>query len=157
MVDKLNIFISHVGEDHAGITKFKNLVSKNGMEVKDYSVTKDKPNEAKSPEYIKYGILRPHIKPCSVFVVYVTSETKNSKWVDYEIRVAERLGKPIVGVWANGHANCDLPESLKKYANSIVAWDGKNVVAALKGEFKGREERDGNPSSSQKIARVTCQ
>ena len=157
MTGDRNVFVSHVHEDDDGIKKFKDLVEKEGMAVKDYSITKEKPNEAKSADYIKYGILKPHIEPCSVFVVYVTPKTKSSEWVDFEIRCAERMGKRIVGVWAHGYADCELPENLENLADAVVKWNSKNVVAALNGQFNEREDRDGKPCPPQKIVRVACQ
>ena len=152
-----NVFVSHVHEDDKGVKAFKDLVKTQGMTVKDYSVTKDKPNAAKSDEYIKYDVLKPKIEACSVLVVYVTPKTKDSKWVDFEVRCADRLGKRVVGVWAHGHAECELPESLKELADTMVAWNSENVAAALNGEFNEREDRDGKPCSKQKTVRVKCQ
>lgn len=152
-----NVFVSHVHEDDKGVKAFKELVETQGMTVKDYSVTKDKPNAAKSDDYIKYEVLKPKIEACSVLVVYVTPKTKDSAWVDFEIKCAERLGKRIVGVWAHGHADCELPESLEDLADTIVAWNSKNVVTALNGKFNEREDRNGKLCSPQKTVKVTCQ
>lgn len=157
MTHDRNVFVSHVHEDDKGVKAFKDLVEKQGMTVNDYSVTKDKSNKAKSDEHIKYGVLKPKIEACSVLVVYVTPKTKDSKWVDFEIKCAERLGKRIVGVWAHGHADCELPESLEDLADTVVAWNSENVVAALNGEFNEQEDRDGKLRSRQKTVRVTCQ
>ena len=85
--------------------------AKNGLEVRDYSITSDKPNNAKSDDYIKGKILAPRIKACSTLVVYLTPETKNSQWVNWEINYAFEHEKNIVGVWARGSLGCDLPSS----------------------------------------------
>jgi len=53
MADEIkNVFISHVHEDDAGLGKLKDLLAKDGMTIRDYSINADKANKAKSPEYI---------------------------------------------------------------------------------------------------------
>ena len=116
--DIRNIFISHIHEDDPGLGKFKSLAKKNGIEVRDYSVSADNPNNAHSEEYIKSKILKPRIEACGCLVVYVSSRTKDSPYVDWEIRYAQQLGKRIIGVWAHGEKGCELPKALDEYANA---------------------------------------
>ena len=78
-----NVFISHIHEDDQGLTGLKSLLARNGMVARDYSITADKPNQAKSERYIKSDILAPQINACSTLVVYISLETKNSEWVDW--------------------------------------------------------------------------
>lgn len=47
-----NVFISHIHKDDEGLTDLKNLLKSKGMDVRDSSITNDKPNNANSPEYI---------------------------------------------------------------------------------------------------------
>lgn len=48
------------------------------------------------------------------------------------IEIAHQLGKPIIGVYENGlKEKVELPENLKKYATSIVAWRADSVIDAL--------------------------
>ena len=51
-----NVFISHIHKDDKGLDDLKNLVARHGMVAKDYSITSDKENNAKSPGYIKCDI-----------------------------------------------------------------------------------------------------
>ena len=51
-----NVFISHIHKDDAGLGDLKKLVARHGMEARDYSITSDKENNAKSPGYIKCDI-----------------------------------------------------------------------------------------------------
>ena len=48
-----NIFISHIHEDDSKLTNLKDLLRKNGMDVRDYSINSDKPNQARSEKHIK--------------------------------------------------------------------------------------------------------
>jgi len=90
MAEKRNVFVSHIHEDDAGLGDFRELLGRNGMEVSDYSITSDKENNAKSPDYIKSEILGPRIDACSTLVVYLTPQTKDSDWVDWEIESAHK-------------------------------------------------------------------
>ena len=107
-----NVFISHIHKDDKGLDDLKNLVARHGMEAKDYSITSDKENNAKSPDYIKSKILAPRIDACSTIVVYITPDTRNSQWVDWEIEYAHKQEKTIVGVWERGAKGCDIPDAL---------------------------------------------
>ena len=104
-----NVFMSHIHEDDDALPQLKGLVSKNGLVVRDGSINADKPNRARSDDYIKSGILAPRIQWASVLVTLVSPETRTSAWVDWEIEYAHKLGKRIVGVWMRGARDADLP------------------------------------------------
>src|ERR1043166_7956512 len=103
MADEIkNIFISHIHEDDDGLTKLKELANKHGLAVRDASINSANPNNAKSPEYIKNDILAPGINWAGTLVVYITPDTKDSEYVNWEIEYAHKANKRIVGVWAAG-------------------------------------------------------
>ena len=154
--DIKNIFISHVSEDDKGLDRLKKLCDKHGLDVRDSSITSDKPNNAKDPDYIKNEILRPHIKWCSVLVVYVSEKTKDSPWVSWEIDEAERQGKRIVGVWAHGHAECEVPEALGQFGDAMVGWSGESIVNAICSETSEWYQPDGAPADYRSIKRYSC-
>lgn len=154
--DERNVFISHVHTDDEGVTDLKELLSKNGLSPKNYSITSDKFNRAKSEEYIKQDILGPRIRQCSVMIVYISPETQKSEWVNWEIDYAHKQEKRIVGVWARGEAQCGVPEALKKYADSVVGWQGDNIVDAVQGRLNGWTSPEGAPGEKQNIRRYSC-
>ncbi len=80
-----NVFIVHIHEDDPGLAKLKSLLASKGMTIRDYSISSDNPNNAKSEDYIKSEILAPRIRQCSTVVVYLSPETKDSDYVDWEI------------------------------------------------------------------------
>ena len=43
-----NVFISHIHEDDEGLTKVKDLVANQGMQIRDSSITSDKPTELRT-------------------------------------------------------------------------------------------------------------
>ncbi|MCL6506685.1 MAG: TIR domain-containing protein [Bryobacteraceae bacterium] len=146
MPNKKNVFISHVHEDDELVPKLKDLIANAGMEVRDGSITSDKPNEAQSEEYIKREILEPRIQWASTLVVLITHDTADSWWVNWEIKRAVELGKNVVGVYAQGATDADIPEELQKCGDAaIVGWQGDRVVAAINGEIHDWD----NPVSGQ--------
>jgi MTH538 TIR-like domain (DUF1863) len=151
-----NVFISHVHEDDAGLGKIKDLLAKNGMNIRDSSINSSNPNNAKSPEYIKSNILAPQIKWAGTLLVYVSPQTKNSEWVNWEIEHAHSEGKRIVGVWEHGAKDCDLPEALNNYADAVVGWHGNSIIDAINGTSGVWENPDGGTCDARPLKRHPC-
>lgn len=151
-----NVFVSHVHEDDAGLKELKNLVSSKGMTFRDASIHSGKENNASSPEYIKSGILAPQIDWAGTFIVYVTPQTKDSKWVEWEIEYAAKQGKQIIGIWGHGDNNCEIPEALGKYADAVVGWNADRIIDAINGKISDWENPDGSQCEPRSIKRYSC-
>ena len=151
-----NIFISHIHEDDEGLGKLKSLLRDNGMVARDYSINADNPNNAHSEDYIKSNILGPRIRQSSTLVVYVSPDTKKSPWVDWEIEYAHKHDKRIVGVWAHGQNQCEVPEALDNLADAVVGWTGNRIIDAINGKIDGWENPDGTNGSMRNIPRYSC-
>lgn len=157
MADEIkNVFISHIHEDDGGLGKLKDLVAKGGLTVRDASINSSNPNDAKDPDYIKTQILAPQIQWASTLVVYITPQTKNSEWVNWEIEYAEKLGKRIVGVYAHGANECDVPEALEKYADDVRGWNSEGVVEAIIGKTNEWHMPSGELRDPRPIKRYGC-
>ena len=126
------------------------------MTIRDYSISSDNPNNAKSESYIKSEILAPRIQQCSTLVVYISPETKDSDYVNWEIEYAHKQGKRIVGVWADGEKDCELPEALDRYADAVVGWTGNRIMDAIDGEIDNWENPDGSQYAPREINRHRC-
>ena len=151
-----NVFISHIHEDDDGIGQIRSLTGRHGMIVRNSSVTADRPNSAEAENYIKYQILAPRIDWASVLVVYISPETRHSWWVNWEIEYAHRQGKRIVGVWAHGARDCELPQALEDYADAIVGWNGESIIDAINGESDEWYQPDGLEQGYRTIRRHSC-
>ena len=157
MADKVkNVFISHVHEDDDGLGKLKDLLKSGGLTIRDSSINSSNPNEAKNPDYIKSGILAPQIQWASTLLVYITPETKDSEWVNWEIEYAEKLGKRIVGVFAHGANECDVPEALEKYADDVQGWQSTGVIDAIIGKTNEWHSPTGELRDPRPIRRYGC-
>jgi hypothetical protein len=136
MADTKNIFISHVHEDDALLPDLKQLIARAGMEVRDGSITSDKPNDAENEQYIKREILAPRIEWASTLTVLITHDTADSWWVNWEIQHAVQLGKRVVGVYAQGATDADIPEELRRCGDAaIVGWQGNRIIDAINGDI----------------------
>ena len=133
-----NVFVSHIHQDDAGLPDLMNLLSKHGIEAKNYSITSDKENNAKSPDYIKKEILAPRIDACSALIVYITPDTKDSSWVNWEIEYAFKHDKRIIGIWELGSNGCDIPNALVEFGDATVGWNNEQIIGAINGSIKGR-------------------
>nr|WP_281719405.1 TIR domain-containing protein [Nitrosomonas nitrosa] len=151
-----NVFISHIHEDDAGLANLKALLAKHGLDVRDASITSDRPNEATSPDYIKSEILAPQINWASVLIVYVTPETKDSIYVNWEIEYANKLEKRIVGVWEQGANQCEVPEALDRLGDALVGWHGESIVDAINGTSNEWYDCEGKKNSYRPIKRFSC-
>ena len=154
--DTRNIFISHIHEDDESLGRLKTLLRDHGMTTRDYSINTDNPNNAHSEEYIKSEILAPRIRQSSTLVVYISPETRESHYVNWEIEYAMKLGKRIVGVWANGERGCEVPDALKDYADAVVGWTGNRIIDAINGETNEWQSPDGTQNTPRQIKRFSC-
>ena len=153
-IDK-NVFVSHVHEDDAEVGKLKDLLGKKGYNIRDYSVTKDNPNNAHNEDYIKQQILKPRLDACSVLAVVVTPDTKDSKWVNWEVEYAQEHGKRVVAIWASGYEGTELPGALDYYTATSVPWNSDKIIGALNGEYY-MEDGAGNPLKSSRLKSASC-
>jgi hypothetical protein len=159
MSDTKNIFISHVHEDDELLPKLKDLIDRAGMEVRDGSINSDKPNEATSGEYIKREILAPRLEWASTLVVLISHDTADSWWVNWEIKRAVELGKTVVGVFAQGATDADIPEELRRCGDAVVVgWQGERVVDAINGKVREWDKPESGEARSPEwpVKRYSC-
>ena len=76
--------------------------------------------------------------------------------MNWEIEYAAQQGKRIVGVWARGDRNCELPEALDDYADALAGWNGESIVEAINGTSDDSYKEDGDPADYRNIERYVC-
>ena len=151
-----NVFISHIHEDDDGLRKMKDLLGSRGFNIRDGSINAEKPNEASNSNYIKSEILAPRIRWAGTVIVYISPQTRNSPWVDWEIKYAHKAGKRIIGVWAHDAAECDIPDALEKYADAVVGWNGDRIIDAIMGQINDWRTPSGELRTERPITRYSC-
>ena len=136
-----NIFISHLGEDDSHVQSLKQRLIDQGNNVRNFSIDSTKHKNGRIPsDAVIQRYHRIRMKMSSTLICLIGPDTHNSKWVNYEIRLAHRYGKRIVGIYTQGSNNSvELPEAYKKYGSPAIGWnsldklsdivDGKNFPA----------------------------
>lgn len=156
-----NVFISHHHKDDAQVDNLTKLLGKNGCNIRNSSIRAKPANQ----DRLKKGLvkdatiqrlLRMKMSWAGTVVVLVGKETHTRRWVDWEVKEANRQGKNIVGVFENGLKDkVDLPPSLEKYATAQVGWDSRSIIDAINGK-PSFQNPDGSPCSRKDGAHPVC-
>lgn len=146
MSDKLkNIFVSHQHNDADKIERFKNLIGKHGIDMRDSSIYENKlKNNAKNEQYIKQELIKPQMQWAGTVVVLIGENTAKSDYVNWEIKTAAEMGKRIIGVYLQGAKEEDIPSELIEHGHNLVGWNGEKIVKAIEGEDLDWEKPDGS-------------
>jgi hypothetical protein len=74
--------------------------------------------------------LRDQVRPADVMLVLAGMYTARSRWMDWEMEFARRIGKPIIGIRPWG--NVQLPVVVQNNATEIVGWNTDSIVNAIR-------------------------
>jgi hypothetical protein len=159
---RLHAFISHYHKDDTHIDKLTNLLKSRGYDVRNSSIRANPDNQERlrkglvKEETIR-RLLRMKISWAGKVIVLIGKDTHTRTWVNWEIEEAKKQGKHIVGVFAQGATEADVPAALKKYGSELVAWNADNIIAALEGTDAPFQKPDGSPAPTPVYtARSTC-
>lgn len=75
--------------------------------------------------------IREKIDKTSVTIVYLSENSANSEWVNWEIEESLKRGKGVIGVYKAGGPRATLPKAFTDNALNCVQWTHKNLVSAL--------------------------
>lgn len=134
-----NLFISFAHEDKAEVELFRGQARKESSELsfQDYSVRV--PYDSEQAEYIRRQI-RERIRRASVAVVYLSEASAQSKWVNWEIQEACRLGKGVVGVYKGDTPPSTVPRALAECGGEVVPWKHQSLMDAIERAAKNRSK-----------------
>jgi hypothetical protein len=126
-----NAFISFAEEDLNEVNLLRGQAKNENteMEFKDYSVKE--PYDSTNADYLKRNI-RERIKQTSVTIVYLSSNTSKSKWVNWEIEESMRLGKQVIGVYKGTTAPRALPRSITDNKIKVIKWTHAGIMNEIK-------------------------
>ena len=111
-------------DDDPGLSKLVELLEENDFQVLSLSNRSENPNNVLPEEDIETEEVGQIIEQCSIVVVYISPETKDSVAVDGEIEYAHRNSKRIVGVWEYEGSGCELPAALDAYSDAVSRMEG---------------------------------
>ena len=156
-----NVFISHHHKDDASVDGLAALLKPRGHSLRNSSIRAKPENQRRLSENkvsnkVIERLLRMKMKWAGQVIMIIGKETHTRPWVNWEIALAEKLGKPIIGVYEHGlKGKAEIPAGLEKYSDAIVAWNHKSIVNALDGEPRF-ENPDGTPRPNVHTGHVRC-
>ena len=114
-----NLFISFTFEDanEVNLLRAQAKNDNSDLEFNDWSV-KDA-FDSKNADYIKRQIAE-RIQRSSTTVVYVSDQTKNSQWVNWEVETSLKLDKRVIAVHKGDSPPKSLPDSVNKNEKILV-------------------------------------
>jgi len=126
-----NIFISHswTYSDHYNrlADMFK---SEPYFDYRDYSVPKDSPIHNAPTTWQLREAIENQIRFCHAVVIMAGVYSSYSKWINIEIEIAKKFGKPIIAVipWGQERAS----QTVQEAAHRVVRWNAAPIVQAIK-------------------------
>lgn len=133
-----NVFVSHYHKDDKGVTELTNLLKSKG-----YNITRVKPKNSFSLKQKRVSeetimrLLRMKISWAETTLVLIGSKTHTREWVDWEIRMAHKKNKRIVGIFNKGFENAELPTNFKRYGDGCVEFKADKIIDALESKDVG--------------------
>ncbi len=155
--NRRHVFISHHHKDDQIVSDFLSLIGKHDYDIRNSSIRAKPANQERldkglvSDEVIR-RLLRRKISWAGTVVVLIGKDTHTRPWVDWEITQAHEQGKRIVGVFAQGGTDADVPKGVEDYGSALVNWNTDSIMRAIDGEnsFKNVDGSDraggGGPS-----------
>ncbi len=124
-----NLFISFAYEDANEVNLLRGQAKseRSDIEFNDWSV-KDA-FDSKNADYIKRQITE-RIRQSSTTVVYVSDQTQNSRWVNWEVQKSLELGKRVIAVHKGDTAPNSLPDAVRNNPQiPVERWSNlKNII-----------------------------
>ena len=124
------IFISHAwsyDEHYWKVVKWFNDAA--NFDWKNCSVPNHDSLPDKTSKGLSEGMTR-QISPSQVVIILGGMYAAHSKWIDYEIAEAKRMGKAIIGVVPWGQER--VPLNVQNAADQMVGWNSASVIQVVR-------------------------
>jgi hypothetical protein len=154
-----NIFISHKGEDDDYVQRLKERFKEKGYNVRNGSVDSTKYQDKIPSQKGIANLLNSGINWAGTFICLIGENTHTSRWVNYEIEKAMKLGKTIIGIYTHGcPKDVEIPEALENCHNGLIGWNSLEKVGDI---MDGVTIPAENPRCNQRVAphktvRIPC-
>lgn len=123
------IFISHSWQfdEHDRILKF--LDDTKNFSYRNYSISEDKAVLGLSDRQLSDKI-RSHIRLSQIILVPAGMEINNKRYLLFELKVAQEMKKPIIGIMP--YRRKRKPQIISESACETVSWTRKSIVKAIR-------------------------
>ncbi|SHM20230.1 TIR domain-containing protein [Myroides odoratimimus] len=124
------LFISHSWKYSHNYEGVKALLDNGGILYFNHSVPKDSPIHTNGTHRELYEAIEAKIKGCSCVIILAGVYSTYSKWINIEIEIANKYGKPIIAVepWASERTSLVV----KSNADRIVGWNSSTLCRAIR-------------------------
>ena len=125
-----DLFISHAwryDDDYNRIVNF--LEAANNFKYRNYSVPKHDPLDAENTPRLAAALQR-QISPVNVVLIISGMYVNYRDWIQYEIDVAQKYKKPIIGIKPWGSQR--IPATVQSAAITMVGWNTVSIVKAIR-------------------------
>lgn len=123
------IFISHSWSYSDQYRSIIDFLDSQGIIYYNHSVPKDDPIHTKGTDKELYDAIEAKVKGCSCVIIMAGVYASYSKWINKEIEIAKRYGKPIIAVkyWGAQRVSSVVQDA----ADVVVGWNSKSVADAI--------------------------
>lgn len=135
--EKRNVFISFDYRDVTEVNLLRGQAKNenNDLEFNDHSLKA--PFDSEEAEYIRTGI-REKIRQASVVLIYVSEQTHESQWVDWEAREGVAQGKGVICVYKGDTPPTKLPKFVNDLGLRFVPWKHGELGAEIENSARNR-------------------
>lgn len=130
-MDTHHLFISHSWNYSDAYDRLNLLLKAHPTFVyKNFSVPPHNPilNAANDAEL--ESAIENKIRPCSAVLIMAGVYATHSKWINKEIEIAQRMGKPIIAVKPFGAER--ISTVVRNAAHAECAWNTESIVRAIR-------------------------
>lgn len=124
-----HLFVSHAWDYKNHYYTIEEWLKNNNITFSNYSVPEHAPLDVSTNTALK-NALRERIRLSSGIIIIAGMYATYSKWIDYELKTAHDLNKPIIGIRPWGQER--IPAKIKEYATTIVGWNSNPLIEAIK-------------------------
>jgi hypothetical protein len=141
---EFKLFFSNRNKDQKKVDELQSVLRKRMPQVPFSDVSKDLPQSTEWEE-----LALPLLKSCDAVVCVIGKDTKESEPVEWEVRQAQELGKPLFA--ARLHPDCEMP-LCEELGIEVDDWNTKRLakevvkLVAPKALFPGHDWDRGAPS-----------
>ena len=125
-----NVFISFDSDDLTLVNFLRGQAKNENSSLDFIDRSLMRPFDSEDAEYIKRGI-RERIRQASVTICFVTENTAQSRWVDWEIRESIKLGKGVIAMYQGEKPPPNLPPAVKEFGIRLVPWKQTEITSAI--------------------------
>lgn len=124
------LFISHSWSYSDQYLRLVELLNRELGFFYNHSVPQSDPVHTNGTDRELYNKIEAQVRGCSCVVILAGVYATYSKWINKEIEIAKKLGKPIIAVeyWGAEHTSTVV----KNAATEIVRWNASSIASAIR-------------------------